>query len=367
MAIIPQIKLFSWKNIVSKSDLDRLRRVGQREDAERLFERAFALERQAALATDTEPSRGILHRSAAWLALEAGIARDAEILAARGLSGASVPDDVAADLRAVLEDAQLRLHQPSLPAPGASASFEITMKGGDIGYGDANPDEVIKRIRIGQQLIHRTVERRANRPFRTRASVPKSISRHVDPRLRLAPGSFTLRFELGGRQLSLWDESVAVVEDLLTCFKALSSEEEHGLERRIPDTLYRQNFIALARRMAPDGKDITRVVITGITTTAIHNLVLKPLPAPTPTASAGDGERVEVVGELLAADATLKTSRIKLVPSDGARPLSIAVDDAILEDIVRPYFGHRVRAILFKKKKPRRTEYRLVDITEDAE
>jgi len=53
---------------------DRLRRAGQLDEARSAYARAFELEREAALATDAEPSRGILLRSARCLAADAGLA-----------------------------------------------------------------------------------------------------------------------------------------------------------------------------------------------------------------------------------------------------------------------------------------------------
>jgi hypothetical protein len=81
------------------------RRRGAYEEAARLAEEAFTLERAVAdgLADhlDMEPSRAVLHRSAASLAIQCGRFDDAHRLAARGLAGR--PDGAIAD--------ELRLHQ----------------------------------------------------------------------------------------------------------------------------------------------------------------------------------------------------------------------------------------------------------------
>jgi tetratricopeptide (TPR) repeat protein len=85
---------------------DRLRREGNVQAAkERLFQ-AFDCERQAAQLSagdlSFEPTRSILHRSAASLALECGNYREAERLIAVALAG-SPPDDIAEELRDLLE------------------------------------------------------------------------------------------------------------------------------------------------------------------------------------------------------------------------------------------------------------------------
>ena len=85
---------------------ERLRREGNLQASQECLQQAFDRERQAALhsADDTcnEPTRSILHRSAASLALECGNYREAERLIAVALAG-TPPDDIAEELRDLLE------------------------------------------------------------------------------------------------------------------------------------------------------------------------------------------------------------------------------------------------------------------------
>jgi hypothetical protein len=80
------------------------RRQGDDERAKAYFREAFAHERRAAelTAPDTsaEPTRSVLHRSAAALAAECGEAREAERLIAVALAG-NPPDELAQELRAL--------------------------------------------------------------------------------------------------------------------------------------------------------------------------------------------------------------------------------------------------------------------------
>lgn len=64
--------------------------------------RAFHLEKQAADQSMTEPTRSVLHRSAATLALDCGEYREAERLVAAALAG-SPPGAIANELREVLD------------------------------------------------------------------------------------------------------------------------------------------------------------------------------------------------------------------------------------------------------------------------
>jgi hypothetical protein len=82
------------------------RRKGNTKLAAKRRRQAFDLERQAAdiVANDLslEPTRAVLHRSAASLALQCGALREAEQLIAEALSG-NPPIEIAEELRDLLE------------------------------------------------------------------------------------------------------------------------------------------------------------------------------------------------------------------------------------------------------------------------
>ncbi len=67
-----------------------------------LFEAAYRLEFEAAQQTHEEPSRSVLYRSAATLALHAQLYREAEKADALGLAG-EAPAEIADELREVLK------------------------------------------------------------------------------------------------------------------------------------------------------------------------------------------------------------------------------------------------------------------------
>lgn len=80
------------------------RKRGDEQKALALFQQAFELEREVAnliAPTDLEPSRSIIHHSAATLALDCGEVRAAEKLIAAGLAG-NPPEAIAHELRALL-------------------------------------------------------------------------------------------------------------------------------------------------------------------------------------------------------------------------------------------------------------------------
>jgi hypothetical protein len=89
--------------LVDRAVLARQR--GETETVMALSRSAFAKERAAADLVadqfDLEPTRSVLHRSAAVLAIECHQLRDAERLIARALAG-NPPDDIADELRDLL-------------------------------------------------------------------------------------------------------------------------------------------------------------------------------------------------------------------------------------------------------------------------
>ena len=91
------------------------RRRGDEEESRRLYREAFALENEGIAALEErerlEPWFSVLHRSAAWLALNGDLPREAERIAAKALAQDPHPA-VADELRDVLEQAIARLRTP---------------------------------------------------------------------------------------------------------------------------------------------------------------------------------------------------------------------------------------------------------------
>lgn len=87
---------------------DTHRREGRHDEARAVFAAAMESERAAAALARNPQSGGILYRSAAWLALDAGEVEQAERLAALGLSSLGLDERTAEELRAVLREAWAR-------------------------------------------------------------------------------------------------------------------------------------------------------------------------------------------------------------------------------------------------------------------
>src|SRR5690606_7149122 len=76
-------------------------------------------------------------------------------------------------------------------------------------------------------------------------------------------GSFSVTFRLG-RQTMLpgLDDTDEVIAEVIECLALLNSEQYDGLRHRIRDDAYFRNFVGIAKKMAPDGDDISFVGLT---------------------------------------------------------------------------------------------------------
>ena len=92
---------------------DRAKRLGRMEEAKAFFKEAFDHESLAALKlqnrNSVEPTRSILFRSAASLAIECEELREAERMIAYGLIGMP-PNEIAEELRDLLEKVNFQRH-----------------------------------------------------------------------------------------------------------------------------------------------------------------------------------------------------------------------------------------------------------------
>lgn len=326
-----------------------------------LTKEAFALEAEAAWAMagalDLEPTRSVLFRSAASLALETGSQREAERLISAGLAG-EPPPEIAEELRDLLEDVYFARHLDLRGIVLAPSELQMTIDGNAVGFGIARSDSFIQRLKDFEKLIFRTAERRMGREFRERGRVPKSLTENFELYLS-APraASFAVTLRLGqSEQLDLpgVDFSADTINDLLQALEIFESGDEIALEEHIPDETYRMNFVGLAEGIAPDGQQVKTVGFTVGNSDGERRVALKTPKAElrkqrrhksaAPTAADQDAERT-VIGTLLEADARKqKEGMIEIVDDSGA-PIRLVVPRGMMSDIVKPMFEERVEAL----------------------
>lgn len=98
-------------DLASKANF--FKRLGDQEAAKEHYEKAFEKEEQAVMILedkhDCEPTRGVLFRSAAWLAINAGMYEDGREMAMKGLQGKQLHNEIKAELEEALAEAHEKL------------------------------------------------------------------------------------------------------------------------------------------------------------------------------------------------------------------------------------------------------------------
>lgn len=245
------------------------KRNGNYEKAIDLFAEAFIYERDAALRTQmlsgNEPSRSILFKSAASLAMKSENFREAERMVALGLAG-DPPEQIAEELRDLFEQINFERHLALKGITLDENDIQLSLSGKDIGYGVARVEEFTKRLLIFEKLIYRTAERIRGTPFRETGEVKDIIKNDFEQYISVPrAASFAVTVKLGKpyKQLSIVDLTNDVVSEIFNGISLINSNEQELLSEKIANEDYYKNFVALTRQMAPDGE---RVNLVGLTT-----------------------------------------------------------------------------------------------------
>ena len=305
------------------------------------------------LDTEEEPLFSLLHRSAATLALDCGNYRDAERLSAAALAK-EAPSPIADELREILEKANFERHLDVRGVDLGIDEVQISLSGPGVGVGLIEQSDYHARIVSFGALLLRTAERLANRTFREGGPVPKAIKRRYPVFISAPrPGSVaaTLRVgsPVGEQYLEGMVNTRAVIDDVVDVLEILNDREDDELRARIPDTAYRQNFVALAKQIAPDEDKIHQVGLTTVSTTRTRMVSITrprteiPAVASGPTEVTGEARTFDVVGTLRFADARRSgANAIKLIEDDGTSH-SVSVPAGLMNDVVRPHWDQVVR------------------------
>jgi len=329
--------------------------AGRVDHAKRLYAAAFELERQAADLLDTrmdlEPTRSVLFRSAASLALDCSDPRAAERLLARALAG-DPPPEIASELRDLFEQVNLHRHLNVRGVVLGSREFQMSITGNAVGLGVADSEAFVGRVQDIEKLVNRTAERQANRPFRERGRRAKTLAKEMAVYLSVPrAASFAVTFRLGHSSQMVFpgmDPAEAVIKELLECIETLGAGEFQVLEQRIPDPAYRRNFLALTKRIAPDGDAVRAIGFTASIQGTERRILLErtadQITALGPAAiDTGPGQQIEVDGTLKYADSTKKDrDEIRIVDTHG-KMHKILVPEGLMDDIVRPLWDFEVR------------------------
>lgn len=338
------------------------RRRGYLDNAQELTRKAFELERDAARTIENqfefEPTRSVLHRSAASLALECDEIREAERLIGRALSG-SPPNEIAEELRDLLEVVYFHRHLALRGVVLQPDEFQLSLEGEAVGLGIAQTNDFLSRVRDIEALIFRTAERKRGREFREAGRRPKELTDAMELYVSVPrAASFAISFRVGSAQLKLpgINFSREVITDVFDCFELLDAGELKELEERISDESYFRNFVGLAEQIAPDGERIRRVGLTTTTEDGERRVALSTKREKIRAAAIAlkrtvQEQTIRILGTLLAADAKhMELGRIQIVDDNG-KAHRVRVPRGMMSDIVKPMFEERVIATARRKEK----------------
>ena len=335
-------------DLAETAAMARLR--GEREQAADLFRQAFEYERSAANLVESdfsaEPTRSILYRSAASLALDNGDVREAERLIATALTG-EPPSDIAEELRDLLEQVYFQRHLELRGWALDTDEVQLSIAGKAVGFGIASSDELIDRVQNFEKLIYRTVERKSGAKYREKGHPKKAIRKDYEVFMsvpRAASFAVSLKVGLTQPQMSF---DLGILNELLDCLELFNEANEEALRRQIPEEPYYRNFVGLARRMSPDGNDVNLVGFTtfrngeerkvALTRERAQHFLVEQAVTTDPAS-----ETVTVRGSLRFADSTKgQTGRIRLIEAQG-KTHDIIVPEGMMSDIVRPLYEYDV-------------------------
>jgi len=326
-------------------------KAGQRTDARILFREAFELERRAALLVapdeSLEPTRSVLLRSAASLALDCDDPREAERLIALALSG-KPPEEIADELRDLYETVNFHRHLELQGKRLTRAEVQMSLAGSSVAYGMIPVDLYFNRVQTAERLILRTAERKRGIELRDDRPLSRSTTRDFELFTSVATAaSFVVTLRIGRlvRQQRLFDpenETELVLEEFAECLRLFQNGARDDLLARVGNKSYFRNFVHQARRLAPDGNRIRTVGFTFSRGQSIETLALTGSPAaiwrqPIPAAETA----VELRGTLHAAEKQKKRHTIGLEDENGVMH-TIHVPSGLLNDIVRPLWDKPV-------------------------
>ncbi len=331
---------------------------GDSVEAAALLGLAFENERRAAELLsdryDDEPTRSVLYRSAAALALDCNQPRAAEQLIAAALAG-NPPPEIAGELRDLFERANFSRHLDLHGIELQANELQMSLTGNMVSAGMAQSEDFVYRLQGLQKLFYRTFERFRGKPYRDSGGPSRVVREYSLFVSAPRPGSFAVSLRVGGPapRLPQLDDAPSIIDELMSCMDLFNKSADEALRERIGDDAYFRNFIGLARNIAPDGDEVRTVNFTArrdnserrVSLTRVRDQI----------SLTGDATRVlpprlQVIrGQLRFADA-LTGSQIRIRMEDGTDSRPIHVLEG-MSDIVRPLWEDFVEVTAEKDKR----------------
>lgn len=334
---------------------DRLLSANETKKAWKLYAEAARVTEDA-LATPAlgERGLGISLTNAAVLWVKAQEFKRAEALACRYLV-----DDSAVAVRGTLRHVLNACWQAQTvlqPDNDYFTPIELGLEGNDIGFGVAPVDEVTRRQDTVQALLWRATEYEAGVAYRPRGSPHQLIRAAAQVYAAApAPGSYkvVLKVKSPRPQLPLFADQMEpearavggepLVQRAIRLVKAIASGAAEAA-KEITHPLYRVSLAKLVRDLAPDGKRVSSVEISGGTVRVAARIEAKDRPSINEGIKHAFAEAglVEIQGELVGMELRDKVLAVSVRDRDDKKFVLTAPRGEGFEEKVGPLWGRQV-------------------------
>ncbi|WP_143470762.1 hypothetical protein [Neolewinella marina] len=348
--------------------------------AAELFEKAYYIERSIAdtieAVEDNEPSRSIFYKSAASLALNAKLFREAEISACLGISGRG--DDVELDeLRDIFDQVNFERHLYLNGISLENNQFQLSFVGNEVGSGYIKSSELIDRLNIITDLARKEVEKKANKKFNSRGRPGNVVQMYPLYFSAGMTGSYKIIIQIGNSKNGdlLFGDKYAIENSIITSIirkiDYINSNNLEALKEEYgKDDPYYDFFVESIKSFAPDGD---RIKMIGFTTSINGDEVQTRLTRK--RTEIGDvfemeenlefdlveeGTIVSVIG-VLDLSKSRKTTHIFEIMDEEGRSYKFEASEGELASIVRDNYKDLVK-VTGRRKKGKREVYLFVDI-----
>jgi hypothetical protein len=262
----------NWDQYHSRSeqlavDAELAARAGNRSLAEEMYRKAAESEAEALnhVSFEKRRTRGITAVSAVALWYKGHELAEAERFAHRYLGAADLPDFAQTQLRELLTLIWTTKSAELTGVRFVPGDVLIAVKGGDVVYGGAPLELIVRKVEGIQAVLFRTVEMLLDKPFRRHGGPAIDIQSMFRPWLFQAPAGsyqFAVRVQEPA-QRDLWESERPKIDQVTETFfrvlHASATDPEGQLASVVPDKQYREAFLNLSRNLAPTGKTFERL------------------------------------------------------------------------------------------------------------
>jgi hypothetical protein len=265
------------------SEAEVAARSGNPTRAEELYRAAAEAEERAleALSPDKTRTLGITAVSAASLWFMSREFAKAQQVAYRWLSSDKLPVFAVRNLRDLLQTVWGEERRAASQIKFLPGDLSVSVSGGEILYGGAPLDLILRKVEEIKAFIVRTVEMKLGQPLRRGRAPDDTVREYFEPWLIQQPAGsyqFAVRVRLPN-QIDLFPAQMPEIETVATTaldiLRASVEEPEQGLTRLVPDEAYRTAFLKLARNLAPTGKSFDTLTV-GSASAAAATVIMVP-------------------------------------------------------------------------------------------